>query len=433
MKKLFSLVIFTTIFHLQDINSQGGPKDLTGDLKNEERLIHPVLVKRFYTLNSNNKFWTKQDLRSQLIHCIDTAFYLRLIQKKYHFEELSSCADSIQPDSIASWKTDRLYTDAAIAFCKDLYQGYKMRPWVGYDQLSEKYLKADDEYLLQRILTAYTADNLWLMTASLEPAHKEYRMLKDELTRQLEKNHADTVQILQLSMNYYRWIHHFRFEKLIVINLPDARLRYYENDSLQLNMKVVVGRASTPTPRFATISDQVTLYPYWYVPQSITFNEYLPKIKQNPLWIDTHNMQVIDGSGKIMDHLKMNWASYHAGYFPYTIRQSTGCDNALGVIKFNIISPYGVYLHDTNNKAAFLSGLRYYSHGCIRIEEPLELGNKLLAGKLDTAFLQSCFKERKPEFIKLEKPVPVFSVYMQATVDEPGRVHYYKDVYKLAQ
>ncbi len=266
---------------------------------------------------------------------------------------------------------------------------------------------------------------------SLEPGDKEYAALKKELGNQVEKDHKDTVAILQLSMNYYRWVHHFKFEKMIVINLPEARLRYYENDSLVLNMKTVVGKTSTPTPRFATVCDQVILYPYWYVPASILFTEYLPRIRKNPSWIDANNMQVVDGSGKIMDHMKMNWASFNAGNFPFMLRQSTGCDNALGVIKFNIATPYGVYLHDTNNKTAFFSGLRYYSHGCIRIEEPFELGNKLLAGKLDTAYLQSCFRDKRPEFIKLVQHVPVFSVYMQAVGSTSGKVFYYRDIYKL--
>lgn len=118
-------------------------------------------------------------------------------------------------------------------------------------------------------------------------------------------------------------------------------------------MKTVLGKPSTPSPRFAAWCDQAILYPYWYVPRSITFNGYLPIIRQNPSWLDAKNMQVVDGKGKEVDHHRLNWSSFHAGYFPYTIRQSTGCDNALGVIKFNISTPYGVYLHDTNNKTAF--------------------------------------------------------------------------------
>ncbi len=142
-------------------------------------------------------------------------------------------------------------------------------------------------------------------------------------------------------------------------------------------------------------------------------------------------MQVIDGSGKVIDHHRLNWSSFHTGYFPYTIRQSTGCDNALGVIKFNINTPYGVYLHDTNNKTAFLSASRYFSHGCIRLEEPIDLGNRVLSNKLDTAFLQSCFREQRPIYKPLSAPVPVFVVYMPVMTDAKGKIIYYKDVYRL--
>lgn len=401
-----------------------------------EKLFHPSLVNTFYSLNSYKLFWMGQEsvnttLRRQLVNSIDSAYRFGLADRQYHKEELLLQLISKTGDSLMLMKADRIYTDAAIALCKDVYQGYRMRPWVGYDQLSAQYESKDNEHLLNLLLRVSTAMDFELLVASLEPKHREYILLKSELSNQLEKGHKDTVAMLQLSMGCYRWIHHFDFKKYIVVNLPEARLRYYENDSLLLNMKTVVGKTSTPTPRFATICDQVVLYPYWYVPRSITFNEYLPKIKRNPSWIDANNMQIIDGSGKVMNHLKMNWNSYHTGYFPYIIRQSTGCDNALGVIKFNIITPYGVYLHDTNNKTVFLSGQRYYSHGCIRLEEPFVLGDKLLPGKLDSAYLQSCFKQKMPEFIKLEQPVPVFSVYMPAVGDTEGKISYYKDVYKL--
>jgi murein L,D-transpeptidase YcbB/YkuD len=208
-------------------------------------------------------------------------------------------------------------------------------------------------------------------------------------------------------------------------------LRYYEEDSMVLFMKTVLGKTATPTPRFAAYFNEVILYPYWYPPASIIFNELLPKIKKNPSIIDSWNMQVVDKNGKVLNYHTLNWSSFHAGNFPYILRQSTGCDNSLGIIKFNINSPYGVYLHDTNNKTAFLSGLRFYSHGCIRIEEPIKLGNHILHEKLDTAFLQSCFKEQKPIPVLLDNPVPVFVVYMMAEADPAGKIRYYRDIYNL--
>lgn len=440
MKNTLYLIIFN-VYLLLSLSASSQPaagfeKGIRQDSVPEIKLLNPLLVNKFYSINNNNLFWLQQDekgrqLREQLLQRLDSAYYFGLVQKKYHAADLSAYIDTVLTDSANLQNADRLFTDAAIALMKDIYQGYNLQPRPGYDQLSAKFADADNDYLLQGLINTSGAEQFGSWIDSLEPSQFAYTALKNEFRRQKEKQSMDTAAILLNSMNYYRWIHHFRFGQLIVINLPAAWLQYYENDSLLFQMKAVVGKPSTPTPRFATVCDQVILYPYWYVPGSILFKEYLPKIKNNPGWLDAHNMQVVDGAGKVLNHYELDWASYHAGNFPYMVRQSTGCDNALGVIKFNIVTPYGVYLHDTNNKTAFLSASRFFSHGCMRIEEPLELGNRLLAGSLDTRFLQSCFKEQIPKFIKLEKPVPVFAVYMRAVADSTGKIRYYKDVYKL--
>jgi len=405
-------------------------------VNNTERFIYPELVKKFYLLNCENYFWYGQDeeftaKRKQLLTVIDSSFYYGLIAKAYHLQELKLKFETVVSDSTAMLNADKLFTDAAIAVFKDIYQGYKTKAWVTYDQLSKINAEADNDYLLQCLLNATNAEKLQSAVEWLEPSDKDYLVLKNELKRLKQKKKTDSLTYVIHAMNMYRWIHHFHFEKKIVVNVPATRLSYYENDSLLLQMKTVLGKPSTPTPLFATVCDEAILYPYWYVPSSIIFNEFLPLIKRNPSWIDAHNMQVVDGAGKVLNHHKLNWAAFHNGYFPYSIRQSTGCDNALGVIKFNIISPFGVYLHDTNNKTAFLSGYRFFSHGCIRIQEPLSLGNKLLKNRLDTTFLQSCFKEQKSVPVKLDKPVPVFVVYMLAETVPGSKVKYYKDIYRL--
>lgn len=399
-------------------------------------LYHPQLVKEFYKLNGEKLWWMTSDenglaKRKALISCLDSAYALRLISDRFQYIRIQSTYDGRVYDSVQTRELDEACTDAAIALCKQLFEGYKSGPWFGYDQLTAANAPALDKKLLEQLLKVTTPQSLRNLLNILEPAHADYKALKDELRIQLQKNNRDTVMLITRSMNLYRWIHHFGFSQFIVINLPEARLRYYKNDSMVLAMKTVVGKPSTATPRFATVCDQAILYPYWYVPASILYNEYLPKIKRNPSWIDDHNMQVVDGKGRVLNHMKLNWSAYQRGNFPYILRQSTGCDNALGVLKFNIITPYGVYLHDTNNKTAFLSGYRFLSHGCIRIEQPLELGNRLLARQLDTAYLQSCFRDQQPHFVALKTPVPVFSVYMQAVADAKGKLRYSKDVYRL--
>jgi murein L,D-transpeptidase YcbB/YkuD len=196
-------------------------------------------------------------------------------------------------------------------------------------------------------------------------------------------------------------------------------------------MKIVAGQPSKRTPRFAAWCDKIILYPYWNVPRKIAVNELLPVFKRSPSMVAIMNMQIIDGQGRVLDPARIQWELYNKENFPYSMRQSTGCDNALGVIKFDINSPYDVYMHDTNFKLAFLSSRRYYSHGCIRLEKPIELGNELLHDRLDTTFLRSCLKDQKPVTLSLDRPVPVFVVYFTAEADAMGKVNYHKDVYHL--
>ena len=400
----------------------------------EEKLYYPALVDKFYQQNHNRLFWfapLAKELRLELINCMDTVMSYGLIAEPYHYEQLKQNLKNNSRDSLTVLKKDRIFTDAAIACMKDLSEGFKPSPWVGYDQVSSNYKESNDQFLLDRLLNCFTAVELKNLMESLQPQDKKYKLLKEELRLQKQKGDKKKIKQLSLSLNYLRWIDHFHFEKTIVVNIASAHLSYYEKDSLALSMKVIVGKPSTPTPRFATWCDQVILYPYWYVPRSIALNEYLNKFKRNPALVDAFNMQVVDGNGKIMNPYKLDWSSFGESYFPYTLRQSTGCDNALGIIKFNLTTPYGVYLHDTNNKTAFLSGYRYYSHGCIRMEKPIELGNRLLHNELDTAFLQSCYKDQQPIPIELDQPVPVFVVYIPAETNDEGMIDYYKDVYKL--
>jgi murein L,D-transpeptidase YcbB/YkuD len=215
-----------------------------------------------------------------------------------------------------------------------------------------------------------------------------------------------------------------------LVNIPSATLKYYERYTDILEMKVVVGKPSTKTPRFAAYCDQVILYPYWHVPASIAVNEILPSCKKNAGVPNAMNLQVLNNRGRVVNPISIDWKSYSKSNFPYTFRQTTGCNNALGVIKFNITDPYNVYLHDTNFKGAFNSKRRYLSHGCIRVEKPIELANAILPEEIDEVFVRSCIRGQKP-VVKKINPVPVFVLYIPAMSDSSGNIVYAEDIYKL--
>ena len=427
-RKLYSSIIMLVVFF---------SLDMSGHNIAAQTLMHPSLVNRLYKLSGNKLFWfvpgeQSHTLRLALKAKVDSSINMGLKKYKYHYNELTRNIDKnfTAEDSVNARKLDKLFSDAAIAYCKDVYQGTDIDSWIKYDEFSRKYEDADNVYLLNNLVAVKSANDLLHFLNSLEPGEKEYLLLKNELQNRLNLTSLQRLELIT-SINFYRWMHHFNFEKWIVVNIASATLRYYEYDSLKLGMKVVVGKPSTRTPRFAAQCNQVILYPYWNVPASIALNELLPQFKRSPGDIDILNMQLIDAKGNIIDHHKLNWKIYSKSYFPFLIRQSTGCDNSLGVIKFNLTSPFGVYLHDTDNKAAFRSDYRYRSHGCIRIEEPIKLANYLVPNRIDSNFLESCFEDQVPFPINLSKPVPVFVAYQMAEVDIKNVVKYYKDVYGL--
>lgn len=403
------------------------------------KLIHPILVNRLYELNTNNLIWFLSGeqshlLRNALKNKIDSSVNIGLQKNKYHYTDLVESLDKnfFPQDSIAAMQLDRIFTDAAIAYCKDVYQGYNIDHWISYDEISKKYEDADNTFLLKILTQIKSANGLNDFINSLEPKTNEYLLLKTALQYKPDTLSSLKKQQLATSLNFYRWVHHFNFQKYIVVNIASATLQYFEYDTLKLSMKVVVGKPFTKTPRFAAYTNQVILYPYWNVPASIALKELLPKIKRNPHYIEDLNMALINSSGNIVDHNNLNWKNYNSSNFPFRLRQSTGCDNSLGVIKFNLTSPLGVYLHDTNNKGVFLSLMRYLSHGCIRLEKPIELANFLLIKKIDNKFLEACMKDQVPVPINLAKQVPVFVIYQMAETDSRDAVKYYKDIYGLA-
>ncbi len=401
-------------------------------------LYYPALVDNFYAACHQRLFWLLPsaqagEMRAILLQKLDSAAYSSLDKHDYRYDDLITVSATWQTkagDSLSLTKLDMLFTDAAIAYCKDLFQGRGTGSWMKYDEWSEKFASKDNDQLVSTLARLSTPGQLLGFLNSLEPASPEYLVYKNEIKTQILKNDVAKTSKVAIAMNFYRWMHHFDFQRFIVVNIPSATLKYYEHDTEKLFSKMIVGKPSKRTPRFDASCRQIILYPYWNVPTDIALKELVPKYKKSLALIDKENMQVLDSKGNIVDPISLNWHSFTKTYFPYRLRQSTGCDNSLGIIKFDLTSPFGVYLHDTNEKGIFKSDYRFRSHGCIRVEQAEDLGSMLLNGKLDRAFLDSCIRDEKPVNIPLEKPVPVFVIY--STADEhTGVVTYYNDVYHL--
>lgn len=390
-----------------------------------ERLIHPQLTNKLYTIGDNRLLWTgpnanSERLRAELIQWIDSAACFALDRNDYHYDYLT------QPLRLYNdISADKVFTDAALSFAADIYMGKMQGNMLGYDGVKPSYQAKQEEYLIKNLLQVQDAGALNKFIASLEPSSQDYLLLKQELATQRAAKAARKIDMLKMSLNYYRKVHNYHFKQCIVVNICNASLNYYENDNVMLNMKVVVGKPKTKTPRFTAFCYEAIMYPYWNVPASIAVKEILPKYRRNRAALNSLNLQVIDSRGRVVDPSVLA-----GGLGAYRFRQSTGCDNALGVLKFNISDPYSVYMHDTDYKGAFKLKKRYLSHGCIRLEKPLELSDYLLPGKINKSLLQACVKSQTPTTVKIADPVPVFVIYMPADV-ENGIVVYYEDIYRF--
>lgn len=428
------IIVVASIFLVAQQNVHAQPVPL-----HSTALQYGRLVQRMASHPELSTLWTAPaaeaiNFRSTLIRYIDSLYQLHLIGNPYLMATRKSTAAT--NDSLI--KT-YYYLDAALATAFDLLRGSSTASFSGYDAISAAVAPTEDSMVISGLLRVNSTTQLQRWLISLEPLDREYLLIRSALVERQQRAMRDrsrsvkddTLQKLCYALPLYRWLFHFKLDRFLLVNIAGAEVSYFEKGRSVLSMRAIVGKPTTPTPRFASYCKQLILYPYWYVPSSIAIGEYLSKIKRDPGWLDQRSMQVIDARGKVVDHHQLNWNSFSAGYFPFTIRQSTGCDNALGVLKFDIETPYGVYLHDTNNKAAFLQASRFLSHGCIRLEEPLILASKLLGEGLDTSYLRACFEDKKPVIRPLPKPLAVFCLYLPVRVGNNDLLQFYRDVYRL--
>jgi murein L,D-transpeptidase YcbB/YkuD len=191
--------------------------------------------------------------------------------------------------------------------------------------------------------------------------------------------------------------------------------------------RVVVGTPKHQTPVFNNAIKHVVVNPYWNVPASIAANEIRPNLVANPGYLDSQNMEMLYG-GKLVNASAIDWTQTNIQQFH--IRQRPGAGNALGRIKFLFPNQHDVYLHDTPSKSLFSRTFRAYSHGCVRVENPMEFAAALLQlePELTAARLEASFGP-KEQWFNLKHHIPVHISYFTLRVSEDGTIRSYGDVY----
>ncbi len=232
---------------------------------------------------------------------------------------------------------------------------------------------------------------------------------------------------LRVNLERLRWIFRDLEERYIVANIARFQVTLVENGESVWSTRAVVGTPYRQTPSFRAQMTYLVVNPTWTVPPGILRNDLLPELRRSPERLEQRNMVVLDTSGRRVDPDTVDW---HAARFPYLLRQQPGPDNALGRIKFMFPNSHHVYMHDTPSPELFGRTGRTFSSGCIRLENPLELAELLLAetGRWDRAALDVELARGEPRTITLPRPLTVLLIYATA-VPQDGELYLLPDVY----
>ena len=226
-------------------------------------------------------------------------------------------------------------------------------------------------------------------------------------------NPTDTIIV---NMERWRWLPRDLGNPHVIVNVPDYSLTLYNNDKVYWHTKIVAGKPGKATPMVSAEMKFITVNPTWNVPPSIIENEYLPALQQDPDALDRIGLKLTqDADGTVH------------------ISQPPGAGNALGRIRFNFPNKFLVYQHDTPDKYLFAKEKRAYSHGCMRVQNPLTYGEKLLSLVLPSehyteAKLEKMFGGSEIN-INFPKNIWVHLTYQTAFVDEDGKLQLREDVY----
>lgn len=233
---------------------------------------------------------------------------------------------------------------------------------------------------------------------------------------------------LLANMEMWRWMPADLGATRVEVNVPDQTVRFYRDGRTVHTERVIVGKTETATPIFSHTMKTVVFQPKWGVPDSIKINELLPNLLAGNGLKRGLKMSL---NGREVDPGNINWTK--ANITKYQVYQPSGEDNALGAVKFLFPNKHAVYLHDTPNKRLFGAGTRLFSHGCVRVRNPMRLAELILNADKgwDREQVQATSNDGPDDnAIKLDSPVPVHITYFTASVEEDLTVKTSPDVYE---
>lgn len=236
---------------------------------------------------------------------------------------------------------------------------------------------------------------------------------------------ADRIEKVKVALEQLRWMPSDFGSPHVFVNQPAFTARFVENGATRLSMRVVVGAPSTQTSFFTDEIETVDYNPYWGVPQSIIVNEMLPRLRNDPGYLDRAGYEVTDARGKKVPSSSVNWGQY-GSKIPYGVRQAPSEANALGELKILFPNKHAIYMHDTPSKSFFDRDMRALSHGCIRLKDPRGMAAAVLGTTVEHVE-EKLARGHSTEAVP--RKIPIYIAYFTAWPSGTGKIDYFNDVY----
>ena len=233
-----------------------------------------------------------------------------------------------------------------------------------------------------------------------------------------------------VNLERLRWHNYDLGARHILINIAAFTMTVIENGATRFSTRTVVGApGKRQTPEFNDALEYIAVNPNWNVPRSIASTEILAELQQDPAYLELNNMELVDTD---LAADEIDWSLVTPDTFPGRIVQRPGPDNELGAVKFMFPNDHAIYMHDTPWRDLFADDWRAYSHGCIRLQDPIGFAHLLLSLQYDDpagvfARLQAPGIER---WATMAEPIPVYLTYRTAWLDADGVRQFRADLYR---
>ncbi len=235
------------------------------------------------------------------------------------------------------------------------------------------------------------------------------------------------IEKVELAMERLRWLPRNLGSRHVFINQPAFRATYMHAGRAPLSMRAIVGKKSNQTNFFMDRIETVEYNPYWGVPRSIIVNEMLPKLFNDPSYLDRLGYEVTTVSGERVSSQWVDWYSVGVNKAPINVRQPPGRKNALGELKILFPNKHAIYMHDTPSRSLFQRDRRALSHGCVRLQKPREMAAAVLGKSTD--YIASRIAQGQNDSDPVTANIPVYVAYFTAWPNSKGTVRYYGDMY----